>query len=129
MSELAEWREIAGWPRHWVSNEGEVKGPHSPMRGSFTEKGYVYVTRSIRENRQQVATKKYKIHRLVALAFLGPAPEGKPEVAHGDGNPANNRLENLRWASSKENTADCVRHGTFYVPLSSKLTATGREVA
>lgn len=52
------------------------------------------------------------LHRLVALTFLGAPPSPKHEVAHNDGNAGNNRADNLRWATSAENKADCLRHGT-----------------
>src|SRR5205823_8359515 len=31
---------------------------------------------------------------------------------HGDGDPANNRLANLRWDTPKSNSEDMLRHGT-----------------
>jgi hypothetical protein len=33
------------------------------------------------------------------------------ECRHLDGNPANNRLENLAWGTDKENGQDRIRHG------------------
>ena len=43
------------------------------------------------------------IHRLVAEAFI-PKPLGATDVDHIDGDKTNNRVENLRWVSHKENT-------------------------
>ena len=43
------------------------------------------------------------IHRLVAEAFI-PKPLGATEVDHINGNKTNNRVENLRWVTHKENT-------------------------
>ena len=52
------------------------------------------------------------VHRIVLLAFKGPPPPEKPIAAHNNGNPFDNRLCNLRWASQKENMADKYKHGT-----------------
>jgi hypothetical protein len=46
--------------------------------------------------------KNYKIHRLVAQAFL-PNPSNLPQVNHKDENPSNNHLENLEWCDAKYN--------------------------
>lgn len=50
------------------------------------------------------------IHRLVARTFLGEPPNGQV-VRHLDGDPHNNRLENLAWGTASENMADMARHG------------------
>lgn len=52
------------------------------------------------------------VNRLVLMAFVGPPPTPKHEAAHWDGDTSNNRPGNLRWATSKENHADKIRHGT-----------------
>lgn len=52
------------------------------------------------------------VHRLVLAAFVGPCPEGM-EGCHNDGNPLNNRLDNLRWDTPKANAQDAVRHGSW----------------
>jgi hypothetical protein len=54
-------------------------------------------------------------HVLVCTAFHGPKPGPGYEVLHGDGNPANNRADNLRWGTKAENRADQDRHGTAAV--------------
>lgn len=52
-----------------------------------------------------------KVHQLVCMAFNGLKPAGAQCVRHLDGNRLNNRLENLRWGTSKENAADTILHG------------------
>lgn len=44
----------------------------------------------------------YKLHRVVAELFI-PNPDNKPCVDHIDGNKHNNRADNLRWVTHKEN--------------------------
>lgn len=51
------------------------------------------------------------VHRLVCEAFHGPNP-GAMDVAHRDGNPRNNRSDNLRWATRRQNMDDTIAHGT-----------------
>jgi hypothetical protein len=50
----------------------------------------------------QINNKTMKIHRIIAIAFNLPKRDDQTTVDHIDGNPSNNRLENLRWASPSE---------------------------
>lgn len=57
------------------------------------------------------------VHAVVALTFIGPRPQGL-DVAHNDGNPANNRVENLRYASRSSNNRDKITHGRTKLSVS-----------
>lgn len=104
-------------PKHWP---GKVLSP-TVDRGRFAY-GRLQV-KLCRGTKRDQSTRL--VHSLVAEAFLGPRPEGA-EIAHGDGNAANNRLENLRYATPAENSSDKFRHGTALSGESApwaKLTA------
>lgn len=47
-------------------------------------------------------TKRFSIHRLVAIHFI-PNMENKKEVNHKNGNPSDNKIENLEWCTPSEN--------------------------
>jgi hypothetical protein len=68
--------------------------------------GYLYVNLG-----DGVKRKKWAIHRLVLLSFVGKSQQ-KMIACHSDGNKLNNSLLNLRWDSYKENYADSVKHQT-----------------
>lgn len=69
--------------------------------------GYYYV--GLHKNGK---CKTFKVHTLIFLAFNGQRPLNCV-VAHNNGIKTDNRLENLRWASYKENSEDSIKHGTY----------------
>jgi hypothetical protein len=61
--------------------------------------------------------KTFRVHQLVAAAFIGLCPEGQ-EVRHLDGTRDNNASSNLAYGDRSANMMDAVRHGTH--PQGSK---------
>lgn len=54
---------------------------------------------------------------MVAHTFLGECPEGK-EILHNNGNPKDNRVENLRYGTRTENILDVYNEGGRWRKLS-----------
>ena len=96
------WRDIEGYEGlYQISNKGRVKslykGSERILKPWDNGRGYLLVTLC----KNGVALSK-SIHRLVAISFI-INPENKPQVNHKDENKSNNCIENLEWATAKEN--------------------------
>lgn len=82
-----------------VRSNGEVFVPANGVRkahwtfGSKNDRGYMRV---------KINGKAYKVHRLVAEAFI-PNPKNLPEIDHLNRDPQDNRCENLSWCSPSQN--------------------------
>jgi hypothetical protein len=114
---MERWRPIEEAPDYAVSDEGRVKrikadrlrrGEGKLLRTPLGDAGYPVC--SLHVNGKQLHR---RIHWLVGRAFLGPKPTPKHELRHLDGDRRNAAASNLAWGTSKENKADCVRHGTL----------------
>lgn len=111
---VERWREVPGWPDYEVSSLGRVRSwkkrtcarPGAILKRLKGPRGYWQVNLH-RDGKR--ATKV--VHRLVALAFLGPRPDGM-QVLHKNGKTTDPRLGNLRYGTPKENAADAETHGT-----------------
>lgn len=55
--------------------------------------------------------KTHRSNRVILEAFVGPCPPGM-QACHNNGNPGDNRVENLRWDTPKGNARDRDIHGT-----------------
>lgn len=107
-----EWRPVPEYEdAYMVSSLGRVwSRPRFKARGGLLSPrlsgGYPAITLS-RRSRYRTT----HVHRLVMAAFVGPLPEGM-QTRHLDGNPENNRLDNLAYGTVSENMRDRLRHGT-----------------
>lgn len=138
------WRPVPGFEAMYeVSDGGRVRSvPRTvPRRGKdfmLQLKGKVLRQpvkksghRTVMLYRGGVGQREH-VHRLVLNAFIGPPPSALHECAHCDGDPSNNRLGNLRWATRASNHGDKVAHGTHNRgeahPLSTVSDATVRAI-
>jgi len=128
---LETWRTIPDTDGLYeASNEGRIRSWRSPGRwGRMLTEPMILEPKAIppyghlRVNAAGIGPngRRYEqVHRLVLLAFVGPCPPGM-EGCHNDGDPSNNRLENLRWDTAKSNGRDKVLHGTVPRGESSNL--------
>jgi len=108
-----EWRIIPAWPDYAVSEHGairRVRRRHNTKpcdrKPYLCTNGYLYIV-----VRRPGLRRALAIHRLVAMAFIGPAPSIAHQAAHIDGDRLNNHWTNLRWSTRSENERDKVRHG------------------
>lgn len=81
--------------------------------------GYEYVS---------IDGKYVRVHRLVAKAFLKNT-ENKPQVNHIDGNKLNNVVENLEWATAKENVHHAITTGLRKLSLTPEQVVYIRQAA
>ena len=95
-----EWKVIDGYNNNYsISNKGNVKNNNTDkiLKPRLGRHGYYRL--NLRLNKKQ---KTVEIHRLVAMAFI-PNPDNKSCVDHINNNIIDNNINNLRWATHKEN--------------------------
>lgn len=94
---------FGGW--YFISNLGRVKsiasGKPKILAPVSNGSGY-YQVKLITDG----VRKSFYIHRLVAEHFVSGYIDGL-EVDHLDNNKSNNRWDNLRWVSRRENMRKC----------------------
>lgn len=103
-----EWRTIPGFSRYTINQFGVVK------KWDKILKPYIHKSRAANYLRiglikDSGERKQMRIHRLVAMAFI-ENPFKRKEVNHKDGNTLNNSVQNLEWATSKQNHAHYTNH-------------------
>ncbi len=120
-----EWKSIKGYEGLYeISSFGRVKSllgwngrkyiQRERILAPYKQQSNKYYSRSVVKLTKDNKTKDFKVHRLVAEAFI-PNPNNYKVVNHIDGNPLNNNVENLEWCTQKMN----IKHA-----LNNELTIT-----
>jgi hypothetical protein len=107
------YKDIPDNPGYRVGDDGSVWSWRGRLKPFRANKQRPYLRVCLRNRRL------FRVHVLVLEAFVGPRPPGMV-CCHGDGDPTNNALSNLRWDTPQANHADRVKHGR---PCAPKLTA------
>lgn len=96
------WKQIEGYDNYMVSNLGRVKslkfGKEKVLKYGKDSGGYLTICLC-----KDGKVKRFLIHRLIAKTFL-PNPDNKPCIDHINTNRSDNRVNNLRWATYKDNS-------------------------
>lgn len=110
---MTDFVELKNYPGYWIA--------HSPPRlrnanntiirecsqtPNSKQDNYWIVT--VRNTAGKLV--KCSMHRLLMQTFI-PNPKNKAHVNHVDGNKANNSMDNLEWATPKENAQHAIRIG------------------
>lgn len=128
------WKDIKGYEKlYQISNYGNVRSLthiRSTGKGKCLQKGktlkpgiqnvgYKFVVLS-----KNGITKGYRVHRLVAEAFI-PNPNNYKYINHKDENKLNNNVNNLEWCTLSYNNA----YGTKIERSKKKMINTvGRKI-
>lgn len=114
------WTGVVGFPDYEVSSYGRVKRVRRDARNHrlsgdclkhfLSPSGYASVTLCAEGKKQGK-----RVNRIVCEAFHGSPPGPRHHAAHSDGNKLNNREDNLRWATARQNESDKKKHGTALV--------------
>jgi hypothetical protein len=105
-----KYKEIPGFSKYGISESGEVIiFKTGNIKKPSLRKGYLHVKVYSDEGKR----KRFKIHQLVAITYLGHKPCGHQRVVdHIDNDPLNNHFSNLQIISQRENSSkDQFRHG------------------
>lgn len=119
------WKEVAEFPGYFVNEAGQVKGPRGwILKPSKTKDGYLLVS-AYKDGKHYTQ----KVHRLVALAFIDN-PDNKRETNHKNGVKADNRVDNLEWATGSENSQHAYNTGlhSHITPVIATHAKTGEQI-
>ena len=98
---------ILSFPDYSITKSGQVWSHRNRIWLKLTKQAKGHLIVSLYNGQTHI----HSVHRLVLETYIGPCPPDM-ECRHLDGNPANNKLNNLKWGTRSENSYDAIRHGT-----------------
>lgn len=119
MEEGVNYKAHPDYPKYLIGDDGSVWSSCvlGSNKGRTSDKWHKLSVGYAKDGRGHVnlnngfRPKSVSVCRLVIETFKGPCPAGM-ECCHNDGNPRNNKIDNLRWDTRLENVHDMIRHGT-----------------
>lgn len=115
---MENWKDVVGYEGDYeVSDRGKIYSYLSDRELKPTFDGKYFRVGLRRRGKSKIAY----VHRLVLEVFSGPCPEGY-EAGHLNGNSKDNRADNLRWITHKENMNHKKEHGTEKIGERSRFS-------
>jgi predicted metal-binding transcription factor (methanogenesis marker protein 9) len=112
------WKNVVNYEDYFkISNFGNVFSlrTNKILKQVISPTGYSTIPTKIGGRKGKYLC--FKVHRLVAMAFLGNI-ENKLQVNHKDGNKQNNAVYNLEWCTNQENQIHARKTGLNKSPVS-----------
>lgn len=128
------FKDILGFEgMYQVSNLGRVKScrrlrsdgrlvEECIMKQLTIKKGYKRIS-LYKDNKNR----SFLVHRLVAMAFI-PNEKNLPQIDHINYDTSDNRVENLRWCTARQNVHYCMENGRRYI-ITPEVSPNCRRVA
>ncbi len=96
--DVEKWRRLIEYPMYEISTFGNIRNKETKyILKQYSKLGYKHINILNKDNKKILLL----VHRLVAQSFITNS-ENKPTVNHKDHNPSNNNINNLEWATYKE---------------------------
>ena len=112
---LETWKPIPFNSDYEVSSHGNFRNSKTKKQKTFNIEALKSTQTRIRVDVKNDLKKGsgFYLHRVIAITFI-PNPNNLEEVNHIDGNPYNNRVENLEWMTREDNMRHFHENRTKY---------------